>query len=121
MSSTALNPQGSNASSGLHSLRNENAAPKAATSGAVVVQVASPRFQNPMEEQREFINTFIHRYMEEGMHMPGATRQQVQEMESVLYSVSFGKQDLFKKAQFQAYSAAISSQSHVDLVMKYIN
>ena len=39
----------------------------------------------------------------------------------MLYSVSFGKQDLFKKAQFQAYSAAISSQNHVDLVMKYIN
>jgi hypothetical protein len=70
-----LNHQGSQASSGLHTQRNENAAPKAATSGAVVVQtkVASPRFQNPMEEQREFINTFIHRYMEE-MHMPGATR-----------------------------------------------
>lgn len=42
-------------------------------------------------------------------------------MESVLYSVSFGKHDLFKKAQFQAYSAAISNQTHVDLVMKYIN
>jgi hypothetical protein len=43
-----------------------------------------------LEEQREFINTFIHRYIEE-MQMPGATRQQLQEMESVLYSVSFGK------------------------------
>jgi len=41
-------------------------------------------------------------------------------MESVLYSVSFGKQEMFKKANYQAFSAAISSQHHVDLVLRYI-
>jgi len=41
-------------------------------------------------------------------------------MESVLYSVSFGKQEINKKVTYQAFSAAISSQNHVDLVLKYI-
>lgn len=42
-------------------------------------------------------------------------------MESVLYSVSFGKQEFNKKVAYQAYSAAISSHQHVQLVMQFIN
>lgn len=41
-------------------------------------------------------------------------------MESVLHSVSFGKQEIIKKVTYQAFSAAISNQSHVDMVIKYI-
>ena len=47
-------------------------------------------------------------------------REEVEEMESVLYSVSFGKQEFHNKVAYQAFSAAISHQSHVDLVMNYI-
>lgn len=75
--------------------------------------------QQQQEEHREFINNFIHRYIDD-RRLPGVTRIQMQEMEQVLQSVSFGKQELFKKAQFQAFSAAISNQAHVDLVMRYI-
>lgn len=41
-------------------------------------------------------------------------------MESVLYSISFGKQEFHKKTTYQAFSAAISNQDHVDLVLNYI-
>ena len=41
-------------------------------------------------------------------------------MESVLQSVSFGKQEFDKKVTYQAFSAAISNQTHVDLVLNYI-
>jgi hypothetical protein len=67
MSSTGLNGQGSSVHSGRELVK-----------------------AGPMEEQREFISNFIARYLEE-RRLPGVTRQQVQEMESVLYSVSFGK------------------------------
>ena len=81
------------------------------------------------DEQREFIMRFITRYIEESSGSsigsgragyPPVTRSEQQEMESVLYSVSFGKQEINKKVTYQAFSAAISSQSHVDLVLKYI-
>lgn len=51
---------------------------------------------------------------------PPVSRSEQQEMESVLYSVSFGKQEINKKVTYQAFSAAISAQSHVELVLKYI-
>jgi len=42
-------------------------------------------------------------------------------MESVLYSISFGKQtDNGTRTKYQAFSAAISNQNHVDLVLSYI-
>ena len=59
-------------------------------------------------DQRDFIQRFIHRFYEEQSFTP-PTRAEAQEMESVLYSVSFGKQEIFKKATYQAFSAAISS------------
>ena len=45
------------------------------------------------------------------------------EMESVLYSISHGQvkqhQPMQSKVKYQAFSAAISSQSHIDLVLSY--
>lgn len=47
--------------------------------------------------------------------------QLFEEMESVLYSISFGKQtDNGTRTKYQAFSAAISNQNHVDLVLSYI-
>jgi hypothetical protein len=44
-----------------------------------------------------------------------------EEMESVLYSISFGKQeDYGSRTKYQAFSAAISHQNHVDLVLNYV-
>lgn len=47
------------------------------------------------DEQREFIVRFIQRYIEDSHNARGGyppiTRSEQQEMESVLYSVSFGK------------------------------
>ena len=44
----------------------------------------------------------------------------MEEMESVLYSISFGKQEQIGRTKFQAFSAAISNQAHVDLVLNYV-
>lgn len=45
----------------------------------------------------------------------------LEEMESVLYSISFGTQESFgTKTKYQAFSAAISSPPHVDLVLRYL-
>ena len=44
----------------------------------------------------------------------------MEEMESVLYSISFGKQEQCGRTKFQAFSAAISNQTHVDLVLNYV-
>ena len=44
----------------------------------------------------------------------------MEEMESVLYSISFGKQETYGRTKYQAFSAAISNQNHVDLVLSYI-
>ena len=41
-------------------------------------------------------------------------------MESVLYSISFGQVEQKNRTKYQAFSAAISSQEHVDLVLSYI-
>lgn len=41
-------------------------------------------------------------------------------MESVIYSISFGKQTINKRITYQAFSAAISSQMHLDLVLSFI-
>ena len=41
-------------------------------------------------------------------------------MESVLYSISFGEPEMNKKVKYQAYSAAIQNQSHVDLCISYL-
>jgi hypothetical protein len=37
-----------------------------------------------------------------------------------LYSISFGPAETIKKVKYQAYSAAISSQNHVDLCLSYL-
>jgi hypothetical protein len=50
-------------------------------------------------DQRDFIQRFIHKFHEEQRIAP-PTRAETQEMESVLYSVSFGKQEIFKKATY---------------------
>jgi hypothetical protein len=44
----------------------------------------------------------------------------IEEMESVLYSISFGSAETIKKVKYQAYSAAISNQNHVDLCLSYL-
>ena len=41
-------------------------------------------------------------------------------MESVIYSISFGKQTIEKRVTYQAFSAAISQQMHVDMVMNFV-
>lgn len=46
--------------------------------------------------------------------------EEVNEMESVIYSISFGKQTIDKRITYQAFSAAISSQMHLDLVLSFI-
>ena len=68
------------------------------------------------DEQREFILRFIQRYIDEGAGTANGrggytpiSRSEQLEMESVLYSVSFGKQEINKKVTYQAFSAAISS------------
>lgn len=47
--------------------------------------------------------------------------EEVNEMESVIYSISFGKQTIQNKVTYQAFSAAISQRMHVDMVMNFIN
>ena len=42
------------------------------------------------------------------------------DMESVVYSISFGKQIHERKICYQAYSAAVSTQDHIELVLKFI-
>jgi hypothetical protein len=49
-------------------------------------------------DQRDFIQRFIHKFHEDQRLAP-PTRAEAQEMESVLYSVSFGKQEIFKKSK----------------------
>jgi hypothetical protein len=46
--------------------------------------------------------------------------EELNEMESVIYSISFGKQTVQKRITYQAFSAAISESMHVDLVMNFI-
>ena len=46
--------------------------------------------------------------------------EELNEMESVIYSISFGKQTIQKRITYQAFSAAISESMHVDLVMNFI-
>lgn len=48
------------------------------------------------------------------------SRSEVDEMEEVLYSVSYGQKETHKKATYQAFSAVVSQQYHIDLVMRYI-
>jgi hypothetical protein len=48
------------------------------------------------------------------------SNEELTEMESVIYSISFGKQSHQKRILYQAFSAAISQQIHVDLVMSFI-
>ena len=43
------------------------------------------------------------------------------ELESVLYSISSGKVLMQNKSNYQAHSAAISSQEQVPFIMKYLN
>lgn len=52
--------------------------------------------------------------------VPADMQQMMEEMESVLYSISFGKQEQVGRTKFQAFSAAISNQAHVDLVLNYV-
>ena len=48
------------------------------------------------------------------------SQEELGEMESVIYSISFGKQTIDKRITYQAFSAAISSQLHIDLVLSFI-
>jgi hypothetical protein len=52
--------------------------------------------------------------------IPDEMLPMMEEMESVLYSISFGKQEQCGRTKFQAFSAAISNQTHVDLVLNYV-
>lgn len=44
----------------------------------------------------------------------------VEEMESALYSITFGNIETHKKVKYQAFSAAIQNQNHVDLCLSYL-
>jgi len=48
------------------------------------------------------------------------SQEELGEMESVIYSISFGKQAIDKRITYQAFSAAISNQLHIDLVLSFI-
>lgn len=85
------------------------------------------------EQQRELVYNFCREYLEEnGYEIEGSTqegnnnkdqntyedvtgqrqfvsREELAEMESVIYSISFGKQKVDKRITYQAFSAAISS------------
>jgi hypothetical protein len=47
-------------------------------------------------------------------------QQLVEEMESALYSITFGNTETHKSAKYQAFSAAIQNQNHVDLCLSYL-
>lgn len=47
-------------------------------------------------------------------------QQLVEEMESALYSITFGNVETHKKIKYQAFSAAIQNQNHVDLCLAYL-
>ena len=47
--------------------------------------------------------------------------EEYEELESVLYSISSGKVCMQNKNRYQAYSAAISNEHQVPLVMEYLN
>jgi len=53
--------------------------------------------------------------------VPSEMLPMMEEMESVLYSISFGKQEQCGRTKYQAFSAAISNQTHVDLVLNYVS
>lgn len=48
------------------------------------------------------------------------SEEELTEMESVIYSISFGKNRIEKSITYQAFSAAISNQMHIDLVLSFI-
>jgi len=47
-------------------------------------------------------------------------QQLVEEMESALYSITFGNVFQHKKIKYQAFSAAIQNQNQVDLCLSYL-
>jgi hypothetical protein len=48
------------------------------------------------------------------------TVKEMSEMESVIYSISYGKHIQVGRVFYQAFSAAISSPLHVELVLSFI-
>jgi hypothetical protein len=58
--------------------------------------MAVPGNQTALEEQREFIQM----YQEQVLGGKALSREEQEEMESVLYSVSFGKQEHTKKGTY---------------------
>ena len=64
---------------------------------------------------------FIRAYVQESLDGALPLQEELEEMESVLFSVSFGRQEFHKKAGFQAFSAAISTQLHVGLVLRFLS
>jgi hypothetical protein len=62
---------------------------------------------NAVQDQRDFIKYFIDEILTPHGIQP--SHEEIDEMESVLYSVSFGKQEFHRKVAYQAYSAAISN------------
>jgi hypothetical protein len=90
-----------------------------------------------IEEQKQFVRRYIAFQLSKEDDEPNANsqelvpydvelpqtleiQQEADEMESVLYSISFGEQETNKKVKYQAYSAAIQHQSHVDLCISYL-
>eukprot|EP00347_Sterkiella_histriomuscorum_P001245 403372773 len=70
-------------------------------------------------DQREFLKYYVDEILANQGVIP--SQDEIDEMESVLFSVSFGKQEFHKKVTYQAFSAAISNQQHVQMVLAYIN
>lgn len=54
-------------------------------------------------------NQQLGQMQEEGQDFPADMAPMMEEMESVLYSISFGKQETAGRTKFQAFSAAISN------------
>ena len=93
-----------------------------------------------IKEQKDFVRRYVNHYKnqaaaegavsenqlvpyEEEKQETAITAEQqfmIEEMESVLYSISFGAAETIKKVKYQAYSAAISNQNHVDLCLSYL-
>lgn len=70
-------------------------------------------------DQRDFLRHYVDEVLMPQGYVP--MQEDLDEMESVLFSVSFGKQEFHKKVTYQAFSAAISNYQHVQMVLAYIN
>lgn len=62
-----------------------------------------------MEETEDNNNQQLVQMQEDGQDFPADMAPMMEEMESVLYSISFGKQETAGRTKFQSFSAAISN------------